>query len=200
MRSNYAVIPLCVMAGFTQITQSLRRRQLADATVLFLGASRRIAARASVVLAPRAAAPLPPSRIQLPVATMAWLTPSPPGLGAACRPTPAGADSSAATRHGRIGPGPPDHSSDRPCRPRLLLGVPRLLFPRRAWLGGALPSTAERRAGGTPSLATRRPAQGRTCPARSSTSAARGCAYCVNPRGKQADSSLRLRRPRPPSG
>ena len=28
---RYAVIPLCVMAGFTQITQSLRRRQLADA-------------------------------------------------------------------------------------------------------------------------------------------------------------------------
>ena len=27
---RYAVIPLCVMAGFTQITQSLRRRQLAD--------------------------------------------------------------------------------------------------------------------------------------------------------------------------
>ena len=32
---RYAVIPLCVMAGFTQITQSLRRRQLADAVGYF---------------------------------------------------------------------------------------------------------------------------------------------------------------------
>ena len=40
MRSHYAAIPLCVMAEITQITQSLRRRQLADVLLKKVVASR----------------------------------------------------------------------------------------------------------------------------------------------------------------
>ena len=39
---------------------------------------------------------------------------------------------------------------------RLLPRIPQLLILRRAWLGGAPPTTTEHRAGGTPSFATRR--------------------------------------------
>ena len=115
---------------------------------------------------PRAAAARPPLCVQLPAATMAWPTPSPPGLGAACRPTPAGADSSAAIRLGRVGPVPLTTAEIAPVEPGSYHVYHGCSFPAALSLGRFAdyrPNIAPKgrlvlRSGGRPKAGPARPA------------------------------------------
>ena len=88
-------------------------------TVIGLGASRRIAARASVVLAPADTDPAMPSRITPPprttvpsAAMTAWLAPSPPGFGRLAAPLRA-----VPTLPPRLGPGADCGPAAKPASP-----------------------------------------------------------------------------------